>query len=59
MNQLDYFKKHPAGADNVRPEMAWRYGYLVGIVKGVMVARNHQQMKDALGDALEYLGEMD
>lgn len=35
----------------------YKYGYLRGVIQGVMLLRNVQQMKDVLGDALEYVGE--
>ena len=35
----------------------YKYGYLRGVIQSAMLLRNVQQMKDVLGDALEYVGE--
>jgi hypothetical protein len=52
---LDYFKDHPASPDASEKPLAWKYGYLIGIIKGAMYLNNKQEMKNALMEALDYL----
>lgn len=51
---FDYFKEHPAAQDSTRP-VSYKYGYLLGIIKGVMFMNNKQDIKNALMAALDYL----
>ncbi len=37
----------------------YKYGYLRGVIQSAMLLRNVQQMKDVLGDALEFIDEND
>ena len=52
---LDYFKDHPASPDASEKPLAWKYGYLIGIIKGAMYLNNKQEIKNALMEALDYL----
>lgn len=51
---FDYFKEHPASQGSERP-VSYKYGYLLGIIKGVMFMNNKQDIKNALMAALDYL----
>jgi|DEB0MinimDraft_3_1074331.scaffolds.fasta_scaffold02483_7 hypothetical protein len=51
---FDYFKEHPAAQGSTRP-VSYKYGYLLGIIKGVMFMNNKQDIKNALMAALDYL----
>jgi hypothetical protein len=51
---FDYFKEHPASQGSTRP-VSYKYGYLLGIIKGVMFMNNKQDIKNALMAALDYL----
>ena len=51
---FDYFKEHPAAQGSTRP-VSYKYGYLLGISKGVMFMNNKQDIKNALMAALDYL----
>ena len=52
---LDYFKDHPASPDASEKPLAWKYGYLIGIIRGAMYLNNKQEIKNALMEALDYL----
>jgi hypothetical protein len=54
---LDYFKDHPASPDATERPLAWKYGYLIGIIKGAMYLNNKQEIKDELMRALEHIKE--
>ena len=54
---LDYFKDHPASPDATERPLAWKYGYLIGIIKGAMYLNNRQEIKDELMRALEHIKE--
>lgn len=53
-NPFDYFQEHPAAQDSKRP-ISYKYGYLIGIIKGAMYMNNKQEIKNALMEALDYL----
>ena len=53
-NHLDYFQDHPAAQDSKRP-ISYKYGYLIGIIRGAMYLNNKQEIKNALMEALDYL----
>lgn len=53
-NHFDYFSDHPAAQNSNRP-ISYKYGYLIGIIKGVMFMNNKQDIKNALMSALDYL----
>lgn len=53
-NHLDYFREHPYAHDSKHP-VTYKYGYLIGIIKGVMFMNNKQEIKNALMEALNYL----
>ena len=54
---LDYFKDHPASPDASEKPLAWKYGYLIGIIRGAMYLNNKQEIKDELMRALEHIKE--
>ena len=54
---LDYFKDHPASPDASEKPLEWKYGYLIGIIKGAMYLNNKQEIKDELMRALEHIKE--
>ena len=54
---LDYFKDHPASPEANQKPLAWKYGYLIGIIKGAMYLNNKQEIKDELMRALEHIKE--
>ena len=54
---LDYFKDHPASPEANQKPLAWKYGYLIGIIKGAMYLNNKQEIKDELMRALEHIEE--
>ena len=52
---LDYFKDHPASPDASEKPLEWKYGYLIGIIRGAMYLNNKQEIKNTLMEALDYL----